>query len=185
MSPTILSLKFLGQDRQRQINSQYFWDKILHMSYFRNFIGMSQNLFAAWIGIERSLLGKTEKRKRRLAHSKEASQKSMELEILWQSFSQSWTPDPGSVLELPADEIKKRKKRVDSLLWDEDILTKKRALWKEPEVNIPKARSFLKSVQPIETAPGATYAILGHLDVLDKREFQSLKSRQSLEIALT
>ena len=46
------------------------------------------------------------------------------------------------------------------------------------------ARSFLKSVQPIETEPGAVYAILGHLDVLDKREFQSLKSRQNLEIAL-
>jgi hypothetical protein len=85
---------------------------------------------------------------------------------------------------LPEAEVKKRKKRVDNLLWDVDTFTKKLALWKEPEVDIPKARAFLKSVQPIETEAGATYAIINHLDVLDKREFQSLKSRQNLEITI-
>ena len=154
------------------------------MSYFRNFIGMSQNLFAAWIGVESSLLAKWETNKRSLSNFPKANNKSFELEIQWQTFSHNWTPDSSSVLELPADEIKKRKKRVDILLLDEDNLAKKRALWKEPEVDFPKARAFLKSVQPVETEPGAAYAILGHLDVLDKREFQSLKSRQNLEIAL-
>jgi hypothetical protein len=145
---------------------------------------MSQNLFAAWIGLESSLLAKWETNKRSLGHFPEAKSKSYELEVQWQTFSQNWMPDPSFVLELPADEIKKRKKRVEGLLWDEDNLAKKRALWKEPEVDFPKARAFLKSVQPIETESGAAYAILGHLDVLDKREFQSLKSRQNLEIAL-
>lgn len=154
------------------------------MSHFRIFIGMSQNLFAAWIGLESSLLAKWETNKRSLGSFPEAKRKSYDLEIQWQTFSKNWTPDPSSVLELPDAEVKMRKKRVNSLLWDEDILTKKRALWKEPEVDFPKARAFLKSVQPVETEPGAAYAILGHLDVLDKREFQSLKSRQNLEIAL-
>lgn len=154
------------------------------MSHFRIFIGMSQNLFAAWIGLESSLLAKWETNKRSLGSFPEAKRKSYDLEIQWNTFSQNWTPDPSSVLALPEDEIKKRKKRVNSLIWDEDILAKKLALWKEPEVDFPKARAFLKSVQPVETTPGAAYAILGHLDVLDKREFQSLKSRQNLEIAL-
>ena len=95
------------------------------MSYFRNFIGMSQNLFAAWIGVESSLLAKWETNKRSLSNFPKANNKSFELEIQWQTFSQNWTPDLSSVLELPADEIKKRKKWVDSLLWDEDILAKK------------------------------------------------------------
>ncbi len=154
------------------------------MSHFRIFIGMSQNLFAAWIGVKSSLLAKWETKKRRLGHFPEAKSKSYELEVQWNTFSQNWTPDPSSVLELPEAEVKKRKKRVTNLLWDLDIYTKKVALWKEPEVDIPKARAFLKSVQPVETAQGATYAILGQLDVLDKREFQSLKSRQNNEITL-
>jgi hypothetical protein len=104
--------------------------------------------------------------------------------VKWYQFSENWTPDTCSVLELPEAEVKKRKKRVKNLLLDVDIYTKKLAVWKEPDVDIPKARAFLKSVQPVETAPGAAFAIISHLDVLDKREFQSLKSRQNLETTL-
>jgi len=154
------------------------------MSYFRTLIGMSQSLMATWIGVERSFLAKFENKTRGFHYKNKASDKLAEIAVKWYKFSENWTPDPSSVLELPEAEIKKRKERVKNLLLDVDIYTKKRTLWKEPEVNIPMARAFLKSVQPIETAPGATYAISGHLEVLDKREFQSLKSRQNLEITL-
>jgi len=36
------------------------------MSYFRNFIGKSQNLFATWIGVERSFLAKIENNTREI-----------------------------------------------------------------------------------------------------------------------
>ena len=154
------------------------------MRYFRNLIGMSQNLFATWIGVERSFLAKIENNTREFHYKNKAFDKLAEMAVKWYQFSENWTPDPSSVLELPEAEVKKRQKRVNNLLWDVDTFTKKLALWKEPEVEIPKARAFLKSVQPIETEAGATYAIINHLDMLDKREFQSLKSRQNLEIAI-
>jgi hypothetical protein len=154
------------------------------MSYFRNLIGMSQNLFATWIGVERSFLARIENNTREFHYKNKSFDKFTEMEVKWYQFSENWTPDPSSAMELPEAEVKKRKKRVDNLLWIADTFTKKLALWKEPEVDIPKARAFLKSVEPVETAPGAAFAILSQLDVLDKREFQSLKSRQNLEITL-